>query len=74
MLGWIWQERGASEDDWYNRLGGRWIVPLVAKTYGTNVKESRILLENVLDLTQEDNFPIDFLTWLIEHIDKILGS
>ena len=71
LLIWIWQERGTSENDWYNRLGSYWVVPLVAKTYGTNVEESRTLLKQVLDLTQEDNFPIDFLTWLIEHIDKI---
>ena len=71
LLGWIWQERGTSKDDWYNRLGGHWIVPLVAKTYGTNAKKSRELLEKVLELTREDNFPIDFLTRLTEHIDKI---
>ena len=46
-------------------------VPLVAKTYGTNVQESRILLEKVLELMREDNFPIDFLTRLAEHIDRI---
>ena len=71
LLEWIWQERETSEDDWYNRLGSFWVVPLVAKTYGTNVEKSRALLEKVLELTQEDNFPIDFLTWLIEDIDKI---
>ena len=71
LLGWIWQERETSEDDWYNRLGSFWVVPLVAKTYDTNTEESRELLEKVLELTQEDNFPIDFLTWLIEDIDKI---
>ena len=71
LLTWIWQERGTSENDWYNRLGSYWVVPLVAKTYGTNVEESRTLLKQVLDLTQEDNFPIDFLTWLTEHVDKI---
>ena len=73
LLGWIWQERGTSKDDWYNRLGGYRVVPLVAKTYDTNVEESRALLEKVLDLTQEDNFPIEFLTRLTEHIDKIWG-
>ena len=71
LLAWIWQERETNKNDWYNRLGGYWILPLVAKTYGTNVEESRALLEKVLDLTQEDNFPIEFLTRLTEHIDKI---
>ena len=73
LLEWIWQERETSENDWYNRLGGYQIVPLVAKTYGTNVEKSRALLEKILGLTQEDNFPIEFLTRLTEHIDKIWG-
>ena len=71
LLGWIWQERETSQNDWYNDLGGNWIVPLVAKTYGTNPENSRELLEKVMKLTQEDNFPINFLTWLTDHVDKI---
>ena len=70
LLAWVWQKR---ENDWYKRLGSYWAVPLVAKTYGTNVEESRILLEKVLELMRKDNFPIDFLTRLTEHIDKIWG-
>ena len=68
LLGWIWQER---ENDRYNWLGGYQIVPLVAKTYGINVDESQRLLEKVLKLMKEDDFPIEFLTRLTEHIDKI---
>ena len=60
-----------SGEDWYNRLGGYWVVPLVAKTYGTSREESRTLLGKVLELTQEDNFPIDFLTGLTKDIDKV---
>ena len=71
LLEWVWQERKTSENDWYNQLGGRWAVPLVAKTYHTNVEKSRVLLEKVLKLIQEDNFPIDFLSMLTEHVDKI---
>ena len=71
LLEWVWQERETDENSWYNRLGGYWAVPLVAKTYCTNVKESRALLERVLELTKEDNFPISFLSWLTEHIDGI---
>ena len=71
LLKWVWQERGTNEDDWYNRFGGRWAVPLVAKTYHTNVEESRALLEKVLELTKEEDFPIKFLSWLPEHVDKI---
>lgn len=71
LLRWIWHEKIATENNWYNRLGGYWAVPLVAKTYDTNVEESRTLLGNVLELTQDDGFPIDFLTSLTDHVDKI---
>ena len=71
LLKWVWQKRETGKNDWYDRFGGRWAVPLVAKTYGTNVKESHALLERVLKLPQEENFPIGFLSWLTEHVDKI---
>ena len=71
LLEWVWQEKETKADDWYNRLGGYWAVPLVSKTFHTNVEESRILLEKVLKLMNEDNFPIGFLSRLSEHIDKI---
>ena len=71
LLGWIWQERETSEGVWYDRLGGYWAAPLVAKTYGTDIKESRILLEKVLKLTREENFPMDYLKWLTRDVDKI---
>ena len=71
LLEWVWRERETNENDWYNRLGGYWAVPLVAKTYHTNVEESGALLEKVLQLTKEDNFPIGFLSSLTEHVDKI---
>ena len=71
LLKWVWQERETRESDWYDRFGGRWAVPLVAKTYHTNVQESRALLEKVLQLTEEDDFPIKFLSWLPEYVDRI---
>lgn len=71
LLKWVWQERVAGESTWYDRFGGRWAVPLVAQTYHTNPEESRMLLEKVLELPKEDNFPITFLSWLTEHVDKI---
>ena len=71
LLGWIWQERETSEDDWYDRLGDYWAVPLVAKTYGTDPAESRTLLEKVLALKQGDYFPTNSLTRLAADVDKI---
>ena len=71
LLEWIWRERETSEGAWYDRLGGYWAAPLVAKTYGKDIKESRMLLEKVLDLTQEENFPMGYLKWLTRDVDKI---
>ena len=71
LLGWIWQERETSEDDWYDQLSDYWAVSLVAKTYGTNTVESRTLLEKVLALKQGDYFPTDSLTRLAADVDKI---
>ena len=71
LLVWVWREREATVNNWYNRLGSYQAVPLVAKTYETNVGESRTLLGKVLHLTRDDKFPIEFLTSLTEHVDKI---
>ena len=71
LLKWVWQKREAGKSTWYDRFGGRWAVPLVAQTYHTEPKRSRMLLEKILELPQEDNFPITFLARLTEHVDKI---
>ena len=71
LLEWVWEKREAGKSTWYDRFGGRWAVPIVAQTYHTNPEESRMLLEKILELLQEDNFSIDFLARLTEHVDKI---
>ena len=71
LLEWVWQKREAGKSTWYDRFGGRWAVPLVAQTYHTNREESRMLLEKVLELPKEDNFPITFLSWLTEYVGRI---
>ena len=71
LLKWVWQKRETGKSTRYDLFGGRWAVPLVAQTYHTDPKESRILLEKVLELPKEDNFPIDFLSWLTEYVDRI---
>ncbi|MYA69074.1 ATP-binding protein, partial [Candidatus Poribacteria bacterium] len=71
LLKWVWQKREAGKSTWYDRFGGRWAVPLVAQTYHTNPEESRMLLEKILELPKEDNFPITFLSWLTEHVNRV---
>ena len=71
LLEWVWQKREAGKSTWYDQFGGRWAVPIVAQTYHTNPEESRMLLEKILELPQEANFPITFLSWLTEHVNRI---
>ena len=71
LLKWVWQKRESGKNTWYDRFGGRSAVPLVAQTYHTDPEKSRTLLEKVLELPKEDNFPITFLSWLTRDVDKI---
>ena len=71
LLEWVWQEK---ENDWYNQFGSYSAIPLVAKTYGTNVEKSRELLKKTLELTREHNRPISFMTCLTKHVDQIWGD
>ena len=71
LLKWIWEERNGKKDSWLDGMGGSWGVPLVAATFSTDIKESRKLLEKVLDLTKEKDFPIQFLYRLTDKLDRI---
>jgi len=73
LFNWIWQKRleDADKKAWYDRLGAIWIVPIVAKTYGTNPDESKQLLEKVLGLIAEPKFVIDYLYRLSDKINYI---
>ena len=71
LLEWVWQKREAGKNTWYDQFGGPSAVPLIAQTYHTNPEKSRMLLEKVVELPKEDNFPIDFLLWLTEYVDRI---
>ena len=57
LLKWIWKERQTGENDWYHRLAGSWAVPLVAKTFATNPRESRALLEKSSQTDAGGRFP-----------------
>lgn len=68
---WIWRQREEKKSVWLDNLGGRLLVPLISKTFWTDQNESRSLLEKVLELPKEENFPIDYLYRLTDEIDKI---
>lgn len=71
LLLWVWQERAAHREPWLENLGGIWAVPLVAKTFGTAIKESELLLSKVFDLLQESDYPINYFYRLADEIDEI---
>ncbi|NIA10287.1 MAG: AAA family ATPase [Nitrospiraceae bacterium] len=71
LLKWIWKEREENSIALVEGLGASWAVPLVAKTFSTDPKESRQLLKKVLSLTKEENFPIQFLYRLTDELDRI---
>lgn len=68
---WIWRQREEKKSSWLDNLGGRLLVPLVAKTFWTDQSESRCLLEKVLKLPEEENFPIDYLYMLTNKVNEI---
>lgn len=71
LLGWVWRERKPGGNDPYSRIGSSRAVPIVAKTFSSNIEESRCHLRRVLTITQEDNFPVDLLMSLSIHVDEV---
>ncbi len=71
MLAWVWKERGLGRDTWVDSLGGRLVVPLVARTFGTDPGASRSLLEPVLAITNEPDFPIDYIYRLSDSAKRV---
>ena len=71
LLKWIWQERESNSERWMDSLGGNWVISLVAETFSTNPEESKKLLEKVLDLIREENFPINYVFRLTNSLENI---
>jgi hypothetical protein len=72
FLEWVWGQRNdAQKKEWSDTLGAHWVVPLVIKTYSTDPKRSRELLEVVLQVMREEDFPLSYIIDLADHVDKI---
>lgn len=71
LLQWVLQERKSSSDKWIDSLGGNWATFLVAETFGTNPQGSKELLEKILGLIKEENFPINYIFRLIDSLTSI---
>jgi hypothetical protein len=57
-LAWTWKARDSSSRELADAILGRFGVPQVAKTFGTDPAASRAVLQPVLSLVKEPGFPI----------------
>lgn len=64
--------RKSNAASYVDRIASSRGVEVVAKTYGTNIKESRKTLELVLDIIKEPGFDISYFTNLAEYIQHIV--
>lgn len=71
ILSWVWRERKRAPSAWIDKLGGNFAVPLVARTFRTDLGASRALLLKILELLTQDEFPIEYVYRLTSLVDKI---
>ncbi len=71
LLGWVWRQREHGSGESLDRLGAFWAVPLVARTFCSDTQESRRILEPILSLPEQPDFPINYLYRMVHHLDSI---
>lgn len=71
LLSWVLHERKRERTDFIDGLGANWAVPIVAKTFGTDPVNSKILLKEVLAIRQEPNFLIMYVYRLVDELENI---
>lgn len=73
LLRWAWDARKDEDKrQWLERLTGLIAIPVVAKTYATNIQEGRALFEKILQVVGEPNFPIDCIYRLTNEIAHLI--
>ena len=73
LLRWAWSARTDKEKGtWFERLAGFIAIPLVAKTYSTNKGKARPLIEEVLKVIGEPEFPIDCIYRLTNEVGQLI--
>jgi len=70
LFDWTWERLSSNRNETYSFLGA-WLVDLISRTYQTDPARSRELLQHVLDLIGDDNFPIAPVYRLANNIGKI---
>jgi len=71
LLIWILKERKKTSENYVDGVGANWAVPIVAKTFCTDPKESERLLNEVLAFRQEPNFLIMYIYRLVAELENI---
>jgi hypothetical protein len=73
LLRWAWDSRKDEEKkQWLERLAALVAIPLVAKTYATNIQEGRPLFEKILQVVGEPHFPIDCIYRLTNEVAHLI--
>ncbi len=70
LLEWVWNSRMNDNSGRINFIG-RLTIPLVVKTYRTDAKRSRELLRQVLEVLNEENFPINLVYILTAELNNV---
>lgn len=71
LLSWINTCRDKGDTSWFNSLGARLVMPLLASTYSSNIEESRRLLKGILEEVMESKIPMDYLYRLTDSVHSI---
>jgi len=74
LLTWVLEERKKERPDFIDGVGSSWVVPIVAKTFATDPKYSVVLLNEVLAIREESNFPIMYIYRLVDELENIWPS
>jgi hypothetical protein len=73
LLAWAWGDRKNAENGkWLERLAGIVAIPLVSGTFVTDRTESRRLIEDVLRVLGEPDFPIDTIFRLVLEVPRLI--
>ena len=71
ILEWALQTRTGSAGSFVDSVGALKGVPIVCRTFGSDVTESRQLLEKIIEQITDSQFPIQYLTQLTEELPYI---
>ena len=71
ILEWSLQNRTGSAGSFVDSVGALKGVPIICRTFGSDVTESRQLLDKVIEQITDSQFPIQYLTQLTEELPYI---